>query len=132
MDCNFIKKEEKKWVCTKCGYETTLENAGRECKPILQNKEPNILKRILNFGYAFSEHLYKGMPTVDEKKLKERLEICLECPLFKQKQGVVGGVCTHESCGCTIKDEAVFLNKIAWADQKCPIGKWGEVNEKGE
>jgi hypothetical protein len=131
--CHFISNldgdKEKPWKCERCGYETNFLGQ-RECKSLPIQKNPNIFKRIANFTYAFSEHLYKGMPTVSQEQLDERLKICKECPLFKQ-QGLVGGICTHENCGCNIQDEIVFLNKIAWADQRCPIGKWLEIDKKG-
>jgi hypothetical protein len=136
MECNFTYKETKDGIklyeCSKCEYITEIENSRRECKPIPQPQygEPSILKKIGNFTFALAKHLYKGMPTVSKDVLDDRLKICQECPLFKKKEGMVGGVCTHESCGCSVQDEIVFLNKIAWADQKCPLEKWGEINEK--
>jgi hypothetical protein len=129
MDCNFkfLKEEngKKLFECSKCGYITTHQNAHRECIPIPQPQyEPSILKKIGNFSWAFGRHLYKGMPTVSQEILDKRLAICQECPLFKKREGMVGGICSHESCGCTIKDEIVFLNKIAWATESCPLDKW--------
>lgn len=134
MECVFkfkeINKEGKKeFECEKCGYVTEYENVSRDCKPVFQPKhEPSLLRKIANFGMAFGKHLYKGMPTVEKEVLEKRLENCRECPLFK-KNGLVGGVCTHENCGCNIQDEVVFLNKLAWADQECPIGKWGKIEK---
>lgn len=29
-------------------------------------------------------------------------------------------------CGCNVNRKKVFLNKLAWADQECPLGKWGK------
>ena len=30
-------------------------------------------------------------------------------------------------CGCNINQKKQFFNKLAWADQKCPLGKWEEI-----
>jgi hypothetical protein len=30
-------------------------------------------------------------------------------------------------CGCNVNDKKIFLNKLAWADQKCPLEKWQPV-----
>jgi hypothetical protein len=30
-------------------------------------------------------------------------------------------------CGCAISNKKIFLNKLAWADQECPIGKWKKL-----
>lgn len=27
-------------------------------------------------------------------------------------------------CGCNVNNKKIFLNKLAWADQECPLGKW--------
>jgi hypothetical protein len=139
MDCNFQFWEKDKntgrdlFVCTKCGYVTEIAHAKRNCVKISQpqyDRAPNLLRKIGNFSHALGGHLYKGMPTVSQSELDERLKICQECPLLR-KEGLVGGVCTHENCGCNIKDEVTFLNKIAWADQECPIGKWGKIEKSG-
>lgn len=131
MDCDFKFKGKDKqdrdlFECPKCGYITTCGHCKKECVPIIQQQygEPSTLKKIGNFTFALARHLYKGMPTVTKKQLDERLKICQECPLFKKKDGMVGGVCSHESCGCTIQDEVVFLNKIAWKTESCPLDKW--------
>lgn len=132
MECDFvIEREDSRFECPKCGYiiEAKYRNAKRKCEPLIQPQyEPTLLKKIGHFSWALARHLYKGVPTVTQEELDRRLAICQECPLLK-KNGLVGGVCTHESCGCTIQDEVVFLNKIAWADEKCPLDKWKE--EKG-
>ena len=138
MKCIFkYNREEagrKIYQCEKCGYDTKFENAERICEPIIQTQygEPSLAKKIGNFSFAYAKHLYKGMPTVNQEQLDERLKICKECPLFKKKEAMVGGICTHESCGCTITDEITFLNKIAWADQECPLKKWLQISQKPE
>ena len=35
-------------------------------------------------------------------------------------------------CGCNINTKKTFFNKLAWADQKCPIDKWGPINNSNE
>ena len=30
-------------------------------------------------------------------------------------------------CGCNINTKKKFMNKLAWADQECPIGKWKKI-----
>jgi hypothetical protein len=87
---------------------------------------PDLATRVGNFTKAAVEHAKLGNPVVKEDTMKSRLEICRQCPLFKPNMNEVGGVCTHESCGCSIQDNLNYLNKIAWADQECPIGKWGK------
>jgi hypothetical protein len=46
----------------------------------------------------------------------ERLAICKACPHYDGKICLV--------CGCGVTDEPAFLDKLAWAGQRCPVGKW--------
>jgi hypothetical protein len=132
--CKFIPYqhlEESLFKCEVCGYITPHANAERECVYMYQpkyDKTPSALRKIANFTKALGKHLYKGMPTVSKEELDKRLAICQGCELYKKNTNAVGGVCTHESCGCSIQDSVVFLNKIAWADQECPLKKWLSIN----
>jgi hypothetical protein len=31
-------------------------------------------------------------------------------------------------CGCNLSSRKIFMNKLAWADQKCPLDKWVAIN----
>ena len=31
-------------------------------------------------------------------------------------------------CGCNLSRKKIFMNKLAWADQECPLSKWGKEN----
>jgi hypothetical protein len=33
-------------------------------------------------------------------------------------------------CGCNLNKKQIFMNKLAWADQECPVGKWGSLIKK--
>ena len=59
-----------------------------------------------------------GLPTCTQDQIDGRLSICEACPYFN------GQLCTHASCGCNVSAEPKFLNKLAWADQHCPMGRW--------
>lgn len=128
--CKFIKLDDTSCICDVCGHRTKYCNAKKNCKGVAGKASnvvaPPLLQRVLNFTAAATKHALAGNPVVSEEVLKERLAICQACPLFKLNQNAVGGVCTHESCGCNVKDNISYLNKIAWADQKCPLTppKW--------
>ena len=128
MKCKFIKYDNTLFMCNECGYITTLENADRVCVYVFQPQYqgPDLLQKIKNFTRAATGHLANGNPTVTEEQLKRRLEICKSCVLFKPLQDGLGGTCMHNSCGCSIKDTLDYMNKIAWADQECPVSKWGK------
>jgi hypothetical protein len=153
INCEFNQREDGKYVCGWCGEvlnkplrvncPAKMKQRGDggdvppppmppELQPRGQNKEPpNLATRLANFAKAAVNHAIQGNPTVEEAVMKRRLEICRACPLFKPNENDVGGVCTHSTCGCTIQDNLNYLNKIAWADQECPIGKWGKEEPNG-
>ena len=36
-------------------------------------------------------------------------------------------------CGCNLNNKKEFFNKLAWADQECPAGKWPkEINNENK
>jgi|TARA_Y100000310_G_C20256945_1_gene611787 hypothetical protein len=82
---------------------------------------PPLSKRLKNFTISAIKHVAKGMPTCTQEEIDERLEICRGCKWFR------GGSC--RKCGCACNNNKKFLNKLAWADQECPIGKWGKIEE---
>lgn len=121
-----IRKNCTKFMTHDSSFYATLQNA------IQHQQEPSLLQKAWNFGKSALNHAIAGNPTVPEETMKERLEICRSCPLFKPNQNQVGGVCTHSTCGCNIQDNLDYLNKIAWADQECPVQKWGKYVQDGD
>lgn len=129
-----------RWRCGDCGFDKTCRtcvNLRHQCpgpKPTPAPKpkaaplvEPSLAQKAVNFTKAAARHVVKGLKEATDEQVAERFAICQACELFKPK-GEGQGVCTHSSCGCKLK--AVGLagkNKLKWASEKCPIGKWGEV-----
>jgi hypothetical protein len=73
--------------------------------------------RLITFLRSIYWHLLRGSPksTVDE--INYRYYICISCDKFDDD------MCLE--CGCNVNNKKIFLNKLAWADQKCPLNKWG-------
>jgi len=90
-------------------------------------KRPNIVRKAVNFVKASAQHVVKGRPRASLKVIQERFAICTKCEYFlsRNKQA---GECLHPRCGCELSSRDVKRNKLAWADQKCPIGKWTAVD----
>jgi len=133
-NCIFLPNDLGTFTCPDCGLTLPTDKVKANCKTKMPKgnvnvgvQTPDTVTRLSNFTKAAIEHAKLGNPVVDKEIIKERLEICRLCPLFKQTPNQVGGVCTHSSCGCTLTDSEVYLNKLAWADQECPIGRWGKV-----
>lgn len=82
--------------------------------------EPSLLRKGQNFTRASIEHARSGFQLATDEQVEERFAICQACPIFKPiKDGE--GVCTHTSCGCSLKRVGVKgKNKLRWAEQVCP------------
>ena len=76
------------------------------------------LSRIKTFLYSLFWHVYRGFPKSSQELINDRYQICSSCDYFD----------LHNSqclvCGCNINNKKIFMNKLAWADQQCPTGKW--------
>lgn len=80
----------------------------------------NILK-IKTFLRSLLFHVYSGFPKSTQEEINYRFKICSSCDMYDKQ---------HSQClvcGCNIGQKKIFLNKLAWADQKCPIDKWEKI-----
>lgn len=76
--------------------------------------------RALSFLEALRRFVIRGRGRfLDEKKITERLAICIPCDHF------TGDGC--DICGCCVNDKTTLFNKIALPTEKCPDNKWLEV-----
>lgn len=76
------------------------------------------LLKIATFLKSLFWHIYSGAPKSSQKLIDQRFAICSLCEFFDKKHSQ----CLQ--CGCNINNRKVFLNKLAWREQKCPIAKW--------
>ena len=81
-----------------------------------------LLLKIKTFLKSLWFHVYAGFPKSTQAQINERYKICLECEKFNKEKSECG------VCGCAISQKKIFMNKLAWADQECPTGKWHKVN----
>lgn len=63
-------------------------------------------------------HIQRGLPKSSQSTINYRYQICISCDQFDDSNHQ----CTV--CGCNISNQKIFLNKLAWADQQCPLNKW--------
>lgn len=77
--------------------------------------------KITRFLKALFWHLSLGSPKSTREQILYRYNICKQCEYFdnNKSQCLV--------CGCNLSDKSIFLNKLAWADQKCPVDKWDRL-----
>jgi hypothetical protein len=79
------------------------------------------LIRLRTFLKSLLWHISLGLPKTPRHIILQRYTICNSCSSYdsKNKQCL--------ECGCNISDKSIFLNKLAWADQSCPLGKWKQL-----
>lgn len=81
----------------------------------------SLISKIKTFIRALWFHVGAGLPKCNQSQINERFAICQSCDMFDQKNSQ----CLV--CGCNISTKKIFLNKLAWADQKCPLDKWNKI-----
>jgi hypothetical protein len=81
-----------------------------------------IFKKIKTFIKSIIFHIGHGMPKSSQVLINARYDICLSCDSFDKNNAE----CME--CGCNINNRRIFMNKLAWADQECPLNKWNKIN----
>ena len=79
---------------------------------------PSFLTKVKNFAAAATEHLAAGMPMASDEEILRRHDICRGCEFLKHNSCM--------KCGCPVNRDKKFMSKLSWADQECPVGKWGK------
>jgi len=80
-----------------------------------------LILRILTFLKSLWFHVYRGFPKATIEEINYRFNICNNCEYYDINEKIC------QQCGCNINQKKQFLNKLAWADQKCPIDKWDPI-----
>lgn len=79
-----------------------------------------LVQKARNFATSAARHVAAGMPQASEEEVARRFAICEGCEHFD------GKACRQ--CGCPVVREKKFLSKLSWANESCPVGKWGPVS----
>ena len=82
----------------------------------------SIYTKIIIFIKSFIFHIWAGFPKCSLEQINKRFMICLDCESYDKTQKE----CLE--CGCNINNKKIFMNKLAWADQECPLNKWSKEN----
>ena len=80
---------------------------------------PSLLTKAANLATSAARHIAAGAPRASDAEIERRFAICQGCEHYD------GSACTK--CGCPVVRESRFVSKLAWAGEKCPVGKWGPV-----
>lgn len=114
----------KAYQCSVCSATVFIPDPNQEppkfpCKkPLTRSEDVGFGQKILNFAGAVASHIGSGMPKCTEEQIIKRHDICRQCEFFKDD--------TCGKCGCPLTRNQQFVSKLAWADQECPVGKWGK------
>lgn len=65
--------------------------------------------------------MYAGFPKASKEQILYRYEICKSCEMYENEKSQC------MVCGCNVNNKKVFMNKLAWADQECPLKKWNKL-----
>ena len=126
--CNFVTTNGIDFICTRCGL--ILRSMTQEtippifvCQgPVLdedtEKSLPSFTERLKNFAQSAVEHIKHGMKLCTDEQISKRLEICKQCEFYKNE--------TCSKCGCPLVRHRKYISKLAWAEQECPVGKWGK------
>ncbi len=76
-----------------------------------------VAKKAVNFAKSSVKHIATGMKRCSQEEVNRRFAICQGCEFLKD------GACMK--CGCPVVREKKFISKLSWANESCPIGKWG-------
>lgn len=109
MNCVF----DDTLTCRTCGYVAKSLPMFRRCRP----PAPDLLTKARNFAASAAQHVAAGAPLASEEEVARRFAICQQCEHFD------GRACRQ--CGCPVVRERQYISKLSWADQACPVGKWG-------
>jgi hypothetical protein len=80
----------------------------------------SLITKARNFAASAARHIAAGAPQATDEQVAERFAICEGCEHFD------GRAC--KKCGCPVVREKKFLSKLSWANESCPVGKWGPVS----
>ena len=90
-----------------------------EKHPAFPKAAVSLIQKAANFATSAAKHVAAGMPRCTQEQIDARFAICQTCEHFD------GKACRQ--CGCPVVRERAFVSKLAWANEKCPAGKWGPV-----
>ena len=80
---------------------------------------PSLAQRVANFAASAAKHVASGMPMCTDEQIAARWAICQGCEFHQN------GTCVK--CGCPLVRERHYISKLSWANEKCPVDKWGPV-----
>jgi hypothetical protein len=108
--------EVRPCIVSQAGDQITVDET-HPAYPAKPKPGVSLITKAVNFAASAARHVAAGMPQASEEEVARRFAICEGCEHYD------GKAC--KQCGCPVVREKQFISKLAWADQSCPVGKWG-------
>lgn len=108
-----------------CGHTPFERNIWNELQWLAINDHCNwivimdLMQQLNQFAWALWNHAKDGFRIVTPQEAETRLAICQACDQFD------GNRCL--ACGCKCTGE--WMNKVTWASESCPKGKWEAIEK---
>lgn len=124
MPCVVAQDGDQWTIDTESEFYPRTPKPGHEppqavAEPMPTRDSPGFLEKLRNFATAAAGHVAAGMPMATDAEIIRRHDICLAC------EHLVDNACTQ--CGCPVSRVKGYVSKLSWADQECPIGRWGKA-----
>jgi hypothetical protein len=111
--------EVRPCILSEDGDQITVDET-HQSYPAKPKPGVSLVTRAANFAASAAKHVAAGMPQATEEQVAARFAICQTCEHFD------GSACRQ--CGCPVVREKKFLSKLSWANESCPVGKWGPAS----
>lgn len=115
-----VSRDGDRWTIdeTHEAYPRAKRISAQATQPDLSRTDaPSFLTKVKNFAVAATQHVAAGMPMASDDEIIRRHDICQGCEFFANN--------TCGKCGCPVNRNRNYVSKLSWADQSCPVGKWG-------
>ena len=107
-------------TCDQCDFTVAIPTNGFpfycHCGNVVHKdgeEPPALTKRLKNFAKASVKHAANGFKRTPNDILETRKAECAKCEHNNGK--------TCNKCGCQLVG---WPNKLEWANESCPVGKW--------
>jgi hypothetical protein len=115
----FTLDEARPCIVSQDGDKITVDET-HPAYPRTEKPGLTLSQKVANFATSAAKHLAAGMPRATDEQVAERFAICQSCEHFD------GKAC--RKCGCPIVREKQYISKLSWANESCPVGKWGPAS----
>jgi hypothetical protein len=122
MPCVVAKNGDEWTIDADSEFYPRVSRLPQQRPDLSRTDAPGFLNKVKNFAAAAASHVVAGMPMASDADIIKRHDICLQCEHFRDN------ACSL--CGCPLSRVAGYVSKLSWADQECPAGKWGKVEQK--